>query len=391
MPFPSFDALKRLFDTKSYSLSDPALPLEWFGAVPTTSGVIVSPQTAMRVPAVAAAVELIAQAVGTLPVKIYERQTGGGKVALGDHSAFGLLHDIANPWTSASELRSAVTMDALLHDRGGFAQAVRVDGQVRELHRLDPNNVSIEYDRLTGEPSYLVSSDAGQARFHFTDIVHLAPFGGIAPITRAREAIALAITLEGHAARLFSKGVKPSGHLEFPESVSPEQMAKVRDHFIAQGQSGFGVLDRGGTLKMHILSSVDSQFAEMRHFQIEEISRAFRVSPVFLSELGRATWSNSEEMGRQFLTYTLRPWLRAWEDAYRRVLLSDDERESTIIEFVTDDLLTVDFATRATAYAQYRAMGAMTANEVRAGLNLPAHANGNALDNPNITTSSQAA
>ncbi|MDW5314339.1 phage portal protein [Rhizobium sp. PL01] len=72
--------------------------------------------------------------------------------------------------------------------------------------------------------------------------------------------------------------------------------------------------------------------------------------------------------------------------AYARVLLTPEERDRFYIEFVTDDLLTTDTAARATAYGQYRSMGVMTANEVRSGLNLAPHADGESLSNPHITT-----
>ena len=380
-----FDRLKRLFERKSYSLSAPDFPLSIFGVTTSASGVAVTAASAMRVPAVAAAVELIASAIGTLPVKVYSRE-GGGKIADPDHPAHTLVHDEANPWTSAADLRTQITADALLNDRGGFAFVVRVDGRPVELHRLDPAAVTVKIDKNTGEPVYLVSTDAGQVQHPFTDIVHLRPFAGQSPITRAREAIALALVLEEHAAGIFTKGAKPSGILSFAENIGDERIARVRKAFQSEGRGGLAILDNDAKYQPFTLSSVDNQFAEMRHFQIEEISRAFRVSPVFLSELGRATWSNAEQMGKQFLTYTLRPWLEQWVSQYRRTLLTDDERASVVIEFVADDLLTVDHATRANAYGQYRSMGVMTANEVRAGLNLPAHANGNDLANPYTTS-----
>ena len=124
----------------------------------------------------------------------------------------------------------------------------------------------------------------------------------------------------------------------------------------------------------------------MRRFQIEDIARAFRVPPHLLFELSRATLNNSEEMGQMFLTFSLRPWLDAWEWALARVVLTPQERtDGFYVEFVVDDLLTANAATRATTYAQYRAMGAMTANEVRSGLNLPPIDGGDTLANPNIT------
>ena len=56
------------------------------------------------------------------------------------------------------------------------------------------------------------------------------------------------------------------------------------------------------------------------------------------------------------------------------------------VEFVTDDLLTTNAAARAGAYGQYRSMGAMTANEVRSGLNLAPLPDGDSLANPYTTS-----
>ena len=57
-------------------------------------------------------------------------------------------------------------------------------------------------------------------------------------------------------------------------------------------------------------NSTDAQFLENRKFQIQEIARAFNIPSPMLGDLERATWSNSEQKGREFLSYTLAPWLR---------------------------------------------------------------------------------
>ena len=138
MPFTDFlPGLFRKADpeptaAEPVTLTDP-LAAWLFGAQPTYSNISVTPQTAMRVPAVSSAVTLISDAVGTLPVKLYVRN-GKGKEADPAHPAFTLAHDEANTlahdeandWTSAAELRTQLTRDALLHDNGGFALANRV-------------------------------------------------------------------------------------------------------------------------------------------------------------------------------------------------------------------------------------------------------------------------
>ena len=113
--------------SEAVSLTDPAAAF-LFAAFPTLSNVSVTPKSAMTVPAVAAAVRLISNAVGTLPVKLFERRDGGGKEVARDHAAYALVHDDASDFMSATALRTQLTIDALLHGNG-FAYANRVNGK----------------------------------------------------------------------------------------------------------------------------------------------------------------------------------------------------------------------------------------------------------------------
>lgn len=386
--------LSRLFGTRHEQKKSLTLE-EVFGSIlglgPTVAGPSIGAATAMRVPAVASAVQLIGEAVGTLPVKVFKRRSNAKRTA-DQHPAFKLVHGEANEWTSATEFRTALTRDALLNDNGGFALANRVNGKAVELIRLEPSAVSVKFDDF-GEPSYEVGQGTATSTYPFTEILHVRAFGDQAPITRARAAIGLALVLEQHAARLFSQGARPGGVLSTGENMGGEAIKNVLEAWqLAHGNGNSGrpaILPHGMRWESIALNSVDAQFEEMRRFQTEEIARAFRVPPTMLFDLTRGTWSNTEEMAQQFLTLTLRPWLKAWEWAYERVLLTPEERKTHFVEFITDDLLTVSHAARAESYAKYRSMGVMTANEVRAGLNLPPTTGGDDLQNP--YTSTQAA
>ncbi|SIS57002.1 HK97 family phage portal protein [Phaeovulum vinaykumarii] len=340
----------------------------------------------MRVPAVACAVALIAETVGALPAKLFERD---GRESVTDHPAYRLIHDEANPWTSAEALRVELTTDALLHGHGYAVVTRNTSGEPVELHRIDPHQVQVETDDF-GEPSYLVQLTDGPHRYPFTDILHVSAFAGASPITLGREAIGLALAFEEHIAKLFANGGKPGGILKTEKTLGDEAKAKLAVSWTAAhgaGRSGgTAILDEGMSYEAVTMTLADTQFAENRLEQIREIARAFRVPPTMLFELTRGTWSNTEEMARQFLQVTLKPWLASWSWAYARCLLTPEERRALYVEFVTDDLTTTDTAARAAAYGQYRSMGAMTANEVRAGLNLPPRADGDTLQNPYTTT-----
>ena len=119
---------------------------------------------------------------------------------------------------------------------------------------------------------------------------------------------------------------------------------------------------------------------------IVEVARILRVPPVLLMDYSRQTWANAETGGQQFLTYSLSPWLSRWESEVTLKLIAPEDRTEIYVEHLTDALLKSDFASRATAYSAYRAAGVLTANEVRAGLNLPPLPDGNVLQNPYTTT-----
>lgn len=391
MPFQKIKtALGFSIEQKALTLTDPdALTL--FGAIPTTTGLSIGPGNAMRVPAVACAVSLISETIGALPVKLYDRDT---KDALTDHPTYRLVHDEANEWTSAAELRESLTTDALLHG-AGHAQVIRLnDGTPYELHRLEPGKVQFNQEP-DGEPFYLVSTDSGRVRMSYRDVLRIEAFGGTSPVTLGREAIALALSFESHIGGIFANGGRPSGVIKAQKVMDVDAKKKVASSWFATHggtkAGGTAILDEGMDYTPLSMTLADTQFAENRLEQIREIARVFRVPPTMLFELSRGTWSNTEEMARQFYNITLKPWLTDWAWAYARCLLTPEERKEAYVEAVTDDLLRTDTAARATAFGQYRSMGVMTANEVRAAQNLPPLPDGDELSNPYTTTNKEQA
>lgn len=358
-----------------------------FGVTPVRSGVTVSSATALRVPAVAAAVGLIAEACGNLPFKLHDGDT---REAQKDHPAYNLIRRESNPWTSAEELRERLTRDALLSGHG-FAQVVRNgEGKPLELHRMEPGAVSIETDDF-GEPSYRIRlKNGGDTVLHYTEVLHISTLDGVSPITHAKEAIGLALAAEQHLANWYSRSGRPGGYLSTNQSLKPDEALNILKAF-QDGHTGEqagrpALFDKGIQYCIVASSNTDAEFYSNRIEQIREIARAFRIPPTMLFELSRGTWSNTEQLALQFVTMTLRPWLKRWQAAYARVLLSPEDRAALYIEAEVKDLMTVDFAAQATAYSQYVAMRAMTPNQVRAGLNLPPMDGGNELSNP-FTTS----
>jgi HK97 family phage portal protein len=344
----------------------------------------------MRVPAVAAAVGHISEPFLSLPCFLYRRGPDGARDRAADDPRYQLIHDFSADFTTAGQLREQLVRDAMLRGNG-IAYVVRVDGRPIEIVRLKPDAVTIEADEFTGDPVFTVRGRNGSRVLDRRDVLHVPALSvdgvkGIAPISLARDAIALAAILEEAAARLFANGARPSGVLTTDRDLSDTTLTRVKELVERQATGA----SAGRTLALPLgfkfaptgMTSTDSQFLEMRNLQVVEIARAFRIPPVMLWDFSRATWSNSEVMTRLFVQFTLSPWLERFEAAYTAALIPPEERDRYFIEFGLDEFMKADTQARAAAYASFRTSGVMTSNEVRRREGLPDRPDGDSLQNP---------
>lgn len=366
---------------------------ELFGASPALAGVTVTPRAAMRCAPVNCAVRVISESLGQVPVRLYKKGADGSKTLATDHPAFEIVGAVANSFMPASRFRELLTRDAILHN-GGFAHIGRNgEGKPVELIRFDPDLSPVTVDWTNIEPTYKIGNGANARPIQREDILHL-PSPAYDPrglIADGKEAIGLAIALEQHAARLFGRGARPSGLLKFKSGT---QNAGVLQNVIAAWNLAHAGNKSGGTAVLPadvdwqaiVLSCVDAQFNEQRQYALGEIARLFRVPLHMIYELSRATWSNAEQMGREFVDLSLMTWAVRWCDELMLKLLSPEDRADYVIEFDFEAFLQADFAQRVDAYSKGIAMRAMNPNEVRSKLGLPSYAGGDKFENPNTTT-----
>lgn len=373
-------------ETKSGLAAPEDWLLELFGVSAATS-VGVTASVALSVPAVNSAVRVISEAAASLPVSVVGVNRDGTETVLPDHPIAVMLADHVNDWTSGYEFLRDLVAEALTRDAGGFAWVNRPRGDVREIVKYDPGNVTVEYDQHgTGEPVFRLNGEVLRS----ADVIHLrGPFSK-SPLTLAREAIGVAYLLEAHTGRLFKNGARPGGVIEVPKGLGEEALKRMRAgwqaaHGGADKAGNTAILWDGATFKPHMMTSVDAQFLELRKFQIIEIARAFRVPPSMLFDLDRATWSNGEQQGKEFLTYCLEPWLKALEGALRRGLFSVEDRARYRIVFDRDDLTRADLVSRATAINTLVASQVISPNEARDWLDMNPREGGDTYANPNIT------
>jgi len=376
-----FGNLKRLIglETKSAVSIFSEVEALLTGGRPTASGISVGPEAALRCSASAGCIRIISETVSQVPLHLYRRLPDGGRERVSDHPAANALRS-PNPWTTGAELKLLIGSHLATFGNAFCWVGRDDDGNPVEVIALDPRRVSVKSDDVTMEPVYVVTTAAGEQREHRRDeILHVRgpgidPYRGASPVEQAREAIGLSLTLESHCGSLFGSGAKPSGMLKLKGKKTEEGFRRIRALFeqFYRGNSGARtmILDEDTEFTQVQLSSVDSQTLEMRKHQVTEISRYWRVPLSLLNELGEVKYATAEAMAMQFVQFTMLPVFRSISDALALTLLRPEERDNHFFDWVIDDFVRADLATRMAGYATAISHSVMSPDEARARENL---------------------
>ena len=211
-------------------------PPEWlkeaFGWRESTAGISFSDRAAIQTSAVFAAIRIISQTCGSLPLPIF-RRLERGKERLPNHRLRLLLNEQPNPDMPAMVFREALTAHAVSWGNG-YAEIRRdMTGRARELWPLAPDRVTPEREgdefmRARGatpgqEPAqivYRVKNEGLEDSFlPARDVLHIPGLGwdgvqGYSVIAFARESIGLNMAAERFGAAFFGNGTHASGVVE---------------------------------------------------------------------------------------------------------------------------------------------------------------------------------
>lgn len=345
----------------------------WFEPVTvrTLSGMRVTSDTALQLSAVYRAVFLLAGHFAMLPMTIKQI----GKLSRVDGHWLRKRFKKPNRWQNGFEWRMMLMGHLLL--RGNAYNEIIEDrrGNVLELVPLHPDRVKVEM-LADGEYRYRVSDADGNERILSRGQVwHLRGLSsngivGLSVIECARESLGLGLSAQAYGARFFANDAKPTGGwIEYTGNFADKEARRLFRESVQEAQSDANrgkimVLDRG--MKYHDVgvTNADAQFLESRKFQISDIARWFGVPPHKLADLDRATFSNIEQQGLEYVTDSLMIWTEIWENSVEDVFIF--ENEDVEVDFDFKKLARGDSTARANNNSKLVAGGIITRNEARA-------------------------
>jgi HK97 family phage portal protein len=368
-----------LFESRSNpaKANDPRRSI--FGTQSST-GIRITPETALKVSALLACVHIISETISTLPLKTFERLPGGGRQPARDYHLYSVLHDEANPEMSAQTFWETYVGHAAI--TGNALAEIEMAGngwQVQHLWPLNPKKVSPMRDvnnnlvyevtlpeKFGGEKRYLYPRQMLHTRWFSPDGVW-----AYAPIQLGSNSLGLAIAAEEFEAKYFTNGAALGVVYKTPNALSDKAYGRLHEslearhvglnnaHRIAILEEGLDAAKIGG-------SADEAQLAALRTLQAHDILRIYRMQPHKAGFLERSTNNNIEHQGIEFSTDTIRPWAVRVEQEIKRSLFLPSERKKYYSEFDLDGLMRGDILTRSQALHTQFMDGAITQDEWRA-------------------------
>ncbi len=342
----------------------------WYGPVGqmTAAGVRLNPDTALTVSPWYRGKSLLGASFAMLPCPLMERlPDGSGAIPAVNHPLYDRLHRSPNETDDDYVWKHRIIDDLI--DYGHSFHWIAVD-RSWELDRINPKLVTVEVQtigRRTVELFHVRDEKTGRTTVHTSDdIFHLQLADGKGIFEHAKESIALAMVTEQYASKVFSNGTLKGGIIEVTGQMNDESARSMARSFVTSvGEWHMPqILPMGAKwAPTQPLRPDQAQMLDSRKFAINEMARWLGVPPHMISDLERATFSNIEHQGQEFVTYSLGSWLTLFESGVNKQLVLQPNKY--FVEFTRDALVRGDIAARWQAYTAAVTTGTFTRNEIR--------------------------
>lgn len=338
------------------------------------AGVNVNTSNAMQSSVVWRAVTLLSGTIASLPLPVYKRLKPRGKERDSDHPLYYKLHNRPNPDLASNVWRLMGISNQLLW--GNWYNEIKFEkGKPAELWPIPPWRVKPARS-AKGELYYEVHLSNKEVQkipaYAMLHIKNLYVNGdeGMSCLAAAKEAVGLGLAAEEFASRFFGNGANLGGIVEYPGKLSPEAYDRFKESIDAEYKGlskahRLMFLEEG--LKFHrtAVPPNEGQMIEARRFQVADIARFFFITQLHkVGDLERATFSNIEEQGIDFVVDTIQPLVVNIEQEMNHQLFYNAGSKEHFAEFVIDGLLRGNSAARADYYNKIFQIGGLSVNDI---------------------------
>jgi len=343
-------------------------------AAPSSAGTPVNEWTAVGVPAVSRCVDLLADLMGAIPLKLFRRGPTGHE-EVNDHPAIVAMQTPGDIHTS-TELRRLMQSGHSLGGNG-YARVYRdAYGDPIEIGWLKPCDVRSQ--KVSGRNMIMFQVNGEKEPLTRRDVIYirgksLDGISGLSPIRLLREQIGTSIAQTQAAGALMRNGLRTPGLMQSKTMVKAEVLTAASAEFNANNtgaQNAGRVPFVNGDWEFKQTNGMtmsDAEFIETRRFDKREIACLYGIPPVLIGDDGATTWgSGIEQIWQGFLTLTFNPLLVLWEESLNYTLLTTEERKAGFFfKFNRRALLSVNLDSQAKFLETMRRIGVYNVDRCR--------------------------
>lgn len=377
---------------ESRNIQDPQHPISTsdlnkifgWGSV-SSSGVTVTEESALSVPAVWAAVNFLSGTIASLPLNVYIKTEEGREKS--KQPIQSIVHDAVNDEMTSFDWRK-YSGDRLFSGGRSLTFIQRNNaGRVANLYPINPSEVTVK--RVNNEKLYTWKEngrDRTETAKDIIDITFMLDSDGLtaySPFNKHRDTIGLAIAATSYGSKIFKNGGVPPFVMtgNFQSGAALKRAASDVETVLAEEKNKDRQvlsLPANHEIKQLGFDPEKMQLVELKRFIIEEVARIYSLPPNFIQDLTNGTFSNVEQQDLHLVKHTVRRWVTQIEQELNLKLFGRSNT-TQYVEFNLDGLLRGDFMSRMQGYATAIQNAVITPNEARAQENRPNKPNGDDL------------
>lgn len=363
-------------------------PPEWWPTFTSNdSGIHVSEKSALTHMAYLRGINLLAGSIATQPKHLFFRGENGKEVAR-NKRAHKLISKTPNQFQNSYQFHFYMVTMLLMH--GNFYAYINRDAfyEPVSLRPIYPSMVEPRV-RKDGVKEFHVRGENINKVFSNNEIFHVYGLSldgvmGINPIKYAAETLGLGLAAKKMQSSAFGKGLHAGGVIHIPEEYkgtmgstdeeSEQFMEAVRKSFRKLYQNGpdswheMMFLEPGWKFEQFKLNLETAKIIETRKFDVADIARLLGIPLHKLMEMDKATESNIEQQGIEYVQDGVMPITLNIEAEADAKLLKTSEQDDYFYKYNLDGLMRGTLKERFEAYSTAlgkNAPGFMTPGEIR--------------------------
>lgn len=316
-------------------------------------------EMALTLPAVSGAVDFVAGAIASMPVKLYKYRDGKIEEQT-DDTRVRILNGNTGDTLDAYQLKKAMVEDYLL-GKGGYAFIRRDRNEFIGLYYVEDLYITILKNFKPIYKDYVICVEGREYEpWEFIKLLRNTKDGssGEGLTFEVSKALETAYQTLLYQLRNVRSGGSKKGFLKSQRKLAEDEISVLKNawkRLYSDGSENVVVLNNGLEFQEASASSVEMQLNESKRLFQNEIEAIFHIYPNdFIRTFKEAIY----------------PIVKAFETALNRDFLLEKEKDKKFFEFDVKEIVKANLQERYQAYKLAKETGFMTLNEIRRAENM---------------------